>query len=380
MEIQRLNERHYDELLTLLNGVFSRKDGTEKDFARDYPQMRARDNEHMQKYFGAFEDGKLVACIGVYPYETVVNGEKLLFATTGNIATHWEHEGKGYMGKLIDRAMQELDELGVAVARLGGLRSRYNRYGFEACGQKISFAFTPKNRINKLGRISTDIQFFPIEKENASAMQSAVEFYNKNAIAVTRSVQNAYAYMTTLRNTPYLAVKDGRAIGYLCANASRAVIAEIFAENPQTVVEMLCAWQKQIGETIHFSFEPHMVEEIRVFSAVCEQMGISSPSHFCIRNWEKVCGAFLRLKRSYCELPQGEWIIEIEGYGALRLFVDSENAGCERTDETPDIKLDRLAAARYIFGLHPPIYTDKVSALAAAWFPLPLGWNGQDRL
>ena len=380
MEIKKLNERYYDELLDLMNGVFTRKDKKPKDFAKDYPKMAARDNEHMQKYFGGFEEGKLVASIGVYPLETTVCGEKFLFATTGNIATHWEHEGKGYMGKMIDRAMEALDEMHVDVARLGGLRSRYNRYGFEACGQKISFLFTQKNRTAKLPNVCTDITFSEIDEKDEVALKSAIDFYNKNEVAVTRNLKNVYACMTTLRFKPYLAKKQGRAVGYLCVNESRSVIAEAFAENAETFVELICSWQQQNEVDLSFSLPPYKVEEIRVFTAVCEQVGLTSPSHFFIRNWEKVCSAFLRLKQSYCPLPQGELIIQIKDYATIRLFVNEEGAGCERTDKAPDVVLDRLEAARYIFGPHSPINTQKANGLAMAWFPLPLGWNGQDRL
>lgn len=380
MKVQRLGKEHYDDIIGLMNAVFSRKNGREMDFEKDMPKMAIRGEEHMRKHFGVFEDGKLVACLGVYPFETVVAGEKLLFSTTGNVVTHWDYEGRGYMSEMLARAMQELEDLNVDVSRLGGLRSRYNRYGFETCGQKYAFVFKEKNRVRKFPDFKDDITFSKIEKTDSEALRFAADLYNRNEIAVPRTAENAYLSLSTWRNVPYLATQNGKPVGYLCAGEAGGGVAEIFAVNTQAFADVVCAWQKERACDLSFSLQPHQVELVRLFSAVCESSSIYSPSHFYIRNWEKVVGAFMRLKASCCKLPQGELIMEIEGYGTLRIFVGEKGAGCEKTTKKPELTLDRLAAARYIFGPYPPVCTGEAGALAQAWFPLPLGWNGQDRV
>ena len=380
MSVQRLGKENYDEIIGLMNYVFGLKNGREMDFERDLPKMCVRDDEHMRKHFGIFEDGKLVACLGVYPFETVVAGEKMLFATMGNVVTHPDYEGKGYMTKLLERGSQELHGLNVDVARLGGLRSRYNRYGFESCGQLYGFTFTAKERERKFPDFKDDIAFSVIEKTDEAALNFAAQLYNANEIAVTRDLKNAYATMTAWRNVPYIATRGGKAIGYLCVGATGAGVAEAFGEDAQAKTDMLCAWQKKCETNINFSLQPHEIEMVKTFSAICGSYYIGSPSHFYIRNWEKVVGAFMRLKASYCSLPKGKLCIRIENYGTIKLYVDENGAGCEKTDETPKITLDRLSAARYIFGPFSPVYTGGTGLLAQAWLPLPLSWNGQDRV
>ena len=380
MAVQRLGKDNYDEIIGLMNAVFSRKNGKPQDFERDMPKMCIRDEAHMRKHFGVFEDGKLVACLGVYPYETLVAGEKMLFATMGNVATHWDYEGKGYMSEMLDRGLLELTDLNVDVVRLGGLRSRYNRYGFESCGQKYGFAFTVKNRERKCPDFQNDITFAVIEKDDKAALAFVAELYNNNKIAVPRTADDAYLSMSAWQNIPYMAIRSGKPIGYLCANATGLSLAEIFAVDTQSFIDMICAWQIRCGETIHFSLQPHCIAEIQFFSAVCESSHISSPSHFFIRNWEKAVNAFMKLKNSYCELPMGELNVEIQGYGTIQLFVNETGAGCKKTNEKADVSFDHLTATRYIFGLYPPVCTGKTNALAQAWLPLPLSWNGQDRV
>lgn len=91
-------------------------------------------------------------------------------------------------------------------------------------------------------------------------------------------------------------------------------------------------------------------------------------------------GAFLKLKASCCPLPEGEFILAIEGYGTVRIFVEKGKTGCERTDKEPHLTLDRMQAARFLFGPLAPEYTAKTDDLPAGWLPLPLSWNGQDRV
>lgn len=378
MKVQRLGVENYDEIIHLMNIVFSRQSGTDKDFERDLPKMCVRDEAHMRKHFGIFEDGKLVACMGVYPFETVVAGQKLLFSTMGNVVTHWDYEGKGYMSAMLEAAQKELKDLNVDASRLGGLRSRYNRYGFEACGMNYNFVFTVKNRICRFPDFKGGIEFKEIARGDQDALAFAAKLYNANAIAVTRTAENAYLSMTSWRNVPYMALKNGTPIGYL--SATKEKIAEIFAVDDQAFQDMICAWQEKMDAPIYFHLQAHQYELIRVFSAVCESFSMSSPSHFFIRNWAGVVNAFMKLKAGYCPMPQGEIKIGIEGYGVIRVYVDETGAGCEKTEEAADIELDHLSATRYIFGPCAPVYTGKAPLFAQSCFPLPLSWNGQDRV
>ena len=143
-EIKKLTAEHYDELLALLNYTFGNKNGKEVDFLTEQPKMWVRDDAHMGRHLGVFEDGKLCAVVGVYPLQTVIDGEKILFATTGNVATHPEYEGRGYFNALFCEAMKELESMNADAARLGGARQRYERFGYESCGASYLFNFNAK--------------------------------------------------------------------------------------------------------------------------------------------------------------------------------------------------------------------------------------------
>lgn len=379
MELRRLTSADYDRLITLLNEVFTRHNGYPQDFEKMLPKMCVRDDAHMGKHFGIFAEDQLVACIGVYPLETVVAGEKLLFSTMGNIATHWEHAGKGYMSKLIDTAMQELKDMGADASRLGGNRQRYNRYGFESCGQILSFTF---NQATLAGRFPApgEIVFQKIEPEDSAALRFCCELYNQNEIAVTRTLDTVYPTMTAWEYQPYLCLQDGKSVGYLCANQTGSNLAEVMAVDTERFTDILCQWQTQNNTPITFSLQPHQQELVRRFASISDTMQLRSPSHFKICNWERVISAFLKLKASYQTLQAGELILTIQDYGTIRIYVDEQGAGCEATEQESQLTLTPLEAARFVFGPLAPAYTAETSKIAENWFPLPLSWNGQDRV
>ncbi|MBR2376901.1 MAG: GNAT family N-acetyltransferase [Clostridia bacterium] len=380
MDLVRLNKDNYYEAINLMNVVFSRNSGIEKDITKSIPKMKINSEEQANKHFGVFENGKIVACLGVYPFKALVLNEELSFATVGNVVTHWEYEGNGYMSKLLDCSAKELENLNVDIARLSGLRSRYNRYGFEKCGQTYNFTFTYKNRLKKCSEYNSNIEFIVINENDTNYLEFATKLYNKNKINVPRKVENAYLTMSAWLNTPYIAICNGNPIGYLSVNNEGVNIAEIFAVDTKSFIDIICSWHAKVNTSIHFYLQPHSVAEMQFFTSVCENFNLTYPGLFYVRNWEKVVNAFMKLKASYIDMPKGEINIEIRGYGTIKVYVNNNEVGCVSTKDKPDITLDNLTASRYIFGPYSPIYTNKVTALAQSWFPLPLSWNGQDRI
>ena len=123
MEIKRLKKENYDELISLLNLVFSKQNKCAMDFERELPNMCIRDEMHMRKHVGLFIDGKLVSVVGVYPLPTRVLDKEINFCTVGNVATHPDYEGRGYMNILFNQAMEIVKEEKYDICRLGGDRA-----------------------------------------------------------------------------------------------------------------------------------------------------------------------------------------------------------------------------------------------------------------
>ena len=126
-EIVRLSQQDAPEALDFLNLVFSMAKYPH-DFRKMLPKMWEDDGKHVDNHLAVKVDGRIRAIVGVYPLPANIAGEKLLFATMGNVATHPFDTGKGYMSELLDAAMKQLSDMNADGARLGGMRQRYARW------------------------------------------------------------------------------------------------------------------------------------------------------------------------------------------------------------------------------------------------------------
>ena len=121
-------------------------------------------------------------------------------------------------------------------------------------------------------------------------------------------------------------------------------------------------------------------DAVRELSAICATSSTGPVCHFKLINFAKITGALMRLKATYRDMPKGEFLLGIEGYGTLKLFSDGKNAGACLCDEVPEITLDKLTATRFLFGHAPASLIAKIPPHLALWLPLPLFWNLQDRV
>ncbi len=381
MNIFRLTAADYEEMLELMRVVFTRQNGKDTNFKYDLPKMCIPDDEHTGHHLGIREDGKLVAVIGIYPLPVKVGEENLLFTTVGNVVTHWDYEGRGYMQALLTAAMKELERIEADGSRLCGLRGRYNRFGYEACGAVYEMTLTADNVKRRFSE--NNLTFTPISAEDTDALAFTWQLYSQNGIAVDRTEQpnfrDVYASLTAWRNRPFLAMDGDTPVGYFSAD-SDGDWAEWGAVDAKTAGAMAAAWQRKQGRSLLLRCAPHQVEAIRIFSRACEQLKITSPSHFKICRWDRVLDAFLKLKQKISPLPEGKMTVAIGGYGAVRITVQNGVASCVNTDAYPEMTMDPLTASRFFFGPLPSVCTGYTPPVANAWFPLPLTWNLQDRV
>lgn len=385
MEIVRLGEQDYDEWLELLNTVFGRKNRRTMNFEQELPKMCVRDEAHMAKHFAVRENGKICSLLGVYPIPVSIGKTKLMFSTVGNVATLPEYEGRGYMQALLDAAMEELDRIGADASRLGGARQRYNRYGYEACGVQYNVTVNDHGRKHCMPEQTPKLRFLPVGPDDLQALDAIQKLHAATPICAERSEmgnRSLYAALCAWRNRPVLVEQEnGSPVGYLSVSADGTQVAEVCGEDPGMLQHIIYRWQEQTGADIHVALAPYEIETVRHFTASAAAISVSSPCHFKIIHFEKVADALMKLKAS-CQpgLPDGAYVVGIEGWGNLRLYAEDGAVGCEKTDRKAGVTLDRLTASRLLFGPFPLGMEVSYDPFLAAWLPLPLSWNTLDRV
>ncbi len=383
-EIMRLTENDTDEAIALLNRTFSLGHHRDEDFRKSLPKMCRPDQ--MYKHIGLRRDGKLCAVLGVYPLPTMVAGEKLMFSTMGNVATAPEEQGKGYMSRLLDVAMDELEKIGADASRLGGKRERYNRYGYEECGTLFNFSLNESHleALAPFGKGVTSRIMSIVSPEILDQIDEAQRIYARNPFRVLRDTPlDFWQTLIAWECTPIAYYSaSGRMIGYLCITPNGQKVSEYAAVTVDDLKAMLaCALAEK--RSLSIPVMPHRVDDIMFLSSLAKP-SVSLPSMFFIRHWDRVITAMLGLEATYMALPDADFTFAIDGT-AYRLTVREGQPLCEKLgpdDGSAPLKLDRVTAARVIFG-HPRPEERPDIALpetAGLILPIPLSWDTQDRV
>ena len=334
----------------------------------------------MSRHFGVRENGKLIAVVGVYPLPVNIAGHELMFSTVGNIGTLQEARGKGCMKALMDAAMQELEHIGADASRLGGLRSRYNRFGYDHSG--VTYHFTLTRRNAQENPLKERFTFRPIGQEDEQAVAFARSCQQQNGVyALRRTHLDFYMSMRAWEHLPYLALNAaGEPVGYVCASPDFRAIAEMGAKPGVSVTDVAASFvlDKDVP-SVKFQLSPWDSQAVAAAFDVCESWSLLPASMFKIIHWDRVTAALFDLACTLRPMADGEAKLGIEGWGTLSIAVKDQKAQVVRTEEAADFVLDHRTATQMLFGPLQPAAFPAGSALAA-WLPLPLGWNGQDRV
>ena len=390
MKIVKLTASDYDELLDTMNVCFSH--GQEGySFLNTLPAMWRHDDTVMGRHVAIKDGDRVAAAVGIYPLQTRVAGHHIVFATVGNVATRPEYRNKGYMKALMTESMEELKRIGADVARLGGLRQRYNRYGFEKTGQNFSFTISAKNvrdyydsSLGHEGEYKPMLSFRPISRDDDAALSFAQTVY-ANALQHTDRGENKRFYDVThaWKCTPWLATfADGMPAGFLSNYPNSGRITEHYALSPTVEYQMLLDW---LGfnhfDSISFATAPWDVDLNRMASKIAESINVTTADNFKIVHFAKVAQAMLSMKATYASLPDGEFTLAVNGMETIQYKDGSFQAV---NDTSADLTLNHLDATRFLFGPLPPFSVcdipAKIRPVVEALLPLPLWWNYQDRV
>ena len=301
VEIRKLKKDDMEELFALLNTTFGTKYGRPMHFDLEQPKMWVKDDLHMERHIAVFEDGRMAAVVGIYPLPAVIGGEKLLFCTTGNVATLPQYEGKGYFSKIFPLAIEEARKQGAVSARLGGARQRYGRYGFEPCGPAYEFRITDHNA--KYTRAAEGITLEEIKREDEKTLAYCNELMKKKIFYVERSTEegyrDVYLELCSKEAKPFLVKRNGAPIGYISAKGNFSSIFEFSMENEADILAAsaaVCRWRHS----------PPSIFKTR------SQAGRGTSDSFTFKS--------LFTRRSYCRMQKREgWQSEISCAAACRM-------------------------------------------------------------
>lgn len=147
-----------------------------------WPHTAKRENFIFENHFVIKEDGKLVSHAGLFPMEAVADNSTIKVGGIGDVATHFDYQGKGYMGKLINYSITKMKERRIPLSILGGDTQRYRHYGWETAGRKMVFHLTQRSL--KGIKVGKEFNLREYEKED---LDKIMEIHENEPLRIKRS-------------------------------------------------------------------------------------------------------------------------------------------------------------------------------------------------
>lgn len=318
-EFRKARPEEAADILDFINYVFSEAHRPH-DFKKFNPHMYDSDYPFWNDHYVASEDGRIRATVAVTFEQRVHSGIAMTSCEVGQVSSHPYHRGKGYMQALMNMAVADMEKAGADYAHLGGLRQRYEYFGFSRAECAYEMHITKNNCFHKK---------------------------NEKSGAVTLDGD--------------LILLDGREAGRF--DGDRAVLGD-WDLAPGAYAAFL---EKTGEEEVSVHVKPYDKACLRGLAAFCESTALIYTDQIRMYNYEKFLLACLKARAGQGLAASGSMSLEIEG----RRFTLSVKEGtafagpCGKADMT----LTHMEAQDLFFSMTEHTLRDD---LPRGWFPFVL--------
>jgi len=342
------------------------------DFKELLPKLYNGKVDNSSNHFLVKDSNKIKAMVGCFPLGLNVMDVNLKVAGIGTVSVHPYARDKGYMIKLMEKAISEMKEESIDFAILGGQRQRYEYFGFTPTGSQVIFEVNRVNLKHKKVCYDNKISFNSLDDLSEDDLKSNYILFNKQSVHGSRDLSNFVDVCKSWNSRPLGVYYEDEIIGYVILSNKSDKILEIYLKNYEILGKILSNLIADFDkDKLDVVVAPHRHELIEYLSSICELYKIQPSTCLNIFNYKNFIKAFLRLKNNCETLEKGQLIIEILGREKIIISVEKD-VTVELAQGTPDIKLSHLEAMNF---LCCPLRTLKyeklgVSNLIKSWFPL----------
>lgn len=370
----------FDDYIDLINYSFG-FNGRDSSFPKLLPKLfgEGSDSARHTHFVKDASSGKLLACVGNFPIDFNICGEKVKAFGIGNVAVHPRHRGKGYMKAAMAAAFDEMRKENADMALLSGRRHRYNYFGFEKCGTDSVYTLTRKTVSYINPEFKTDVQMKALGKDDKNTLDEIFALHNTRIYRAERSREKLYDILVSWEAVPYVFYNEDKFAGWAVVKGN--TVTELVPADLTCVSDMVTALS-----SLHFEmrylipdFERAVGDEILRYA---ETVYTGADLCFSILNYEKMIGLLMKLKASQTELIDGAFTVKINGFfGEENLLMSVKNGvpSVEKTENEPDTALDHLEAMRFFFFDKTPV-RNGIPAAPRSWFPLSIYVHSPDNV
>lgn len=356
------------EVIDFINMIFSMI-RRPHDFSRLLP--KAYDPQYGAPEMNAIavESGRVCGVVAVYPYTMNLAGHTLRAGYVGSVSVHPRVRGQGVMKRLMQMQIQHAKENGLDMLLLGGLRQRYERYGFTNAG--VTYTYSLLNANVRHAWPQVDAAAYSFRPMTQSDAQRLYPLYAGQLLNGLRTPEKFLASLVSFHGCPWTICKGESLCGYVVSTADHKRLTELVPEEDDCIPAVLKAWLAQQTEgPIAIEAAPHQQALHRTLVSVCEGWEMGQSSSILSLRPERVTEAYLTYKNRLEPLSHGEYRIAIGERGTLHICVGRE-ISCRWTQDAPDFACTEAEAQQLFFSFNP-FAVPHPAGLPRDWFPLPL--------
>jgi predicted acetyltransferase len=337
------------------------------------PKLYKYDYEPAVSSYVAIDDGKLKAAVGAFDHDITVCGHYLKTRGIGNVAVHPYTRGSGYMKKLMNIALDDMIADGVVLTVLGGRRQRYNYFSYDKLGSAISMSFNSDNMRHIFGKDRKhQLKFSTLKENDLDAIKEIKTLSESKPYYAIRSDEKYFEILSSWAQKTYVGYIDNEFIGYAVVKSG---VSEMLLKDESMIQEFVCALFDHLGNSsLQISIPAFLPNYVDALIGICESYCLETSKFFSVLNYKKVVEAFMELKATYTDLPDGKIVLDINGKAGNEKIAVSVNNGkisVEYTDDAADLTLEHIEAMNLLFA-PISIKRDRLPDFVKMWFPLPI--------
>ena len=368
----------YDDLMDFMNYVFG-FNGNDSDFKKLLPKLYNPEYDPCYNNYVITENGKLKAAVGAFDSVLKVGDEELTCRGIGNVAVHPYSRSKGYMIDTMNMALEDMKKDGIDFSILGGIRQRYNYYGFESMGPAYQVSISRRDvnyRFDRAGIPFVELELKEVSHSDTELLDKMYALHQTRPEHTVRTRENFLDVCRSWRSAAYAILKNGEFRGYYVSSLKELTLVD---ENDFN--DVIRNYIRR-HDKVNMNFAAWETEHIYKAAAIGSAPSIDYCDMFNIFNYKKVISALLKFKASYTSLADGEITVRINGSAgveSLLIYVENGVPHVEEHSGDCDISLEHLEAMTFFFGLFSP-HTEKLPAATRSWFPLPMYVDSADHV
>ncbi len=371
------------EIIEVSNRIFRGDDSTY--FQTFHPALYKDGVNTAELHIIIREEGKIKGLIGGFPSVMNVLGERIDVCGLGTMGVEKDCRGKGYMREIMETIISDIKSKNIPISILGGRRQRYEYYGFTPAGICHNFYYNKDNAKHVYGKDNETVYSFIFPNGTETELfEKCLKLYQRRPAYIERTAEGFYDCLINCKSKAVFIMKNNEFCGYACVSDNMYEIHEFELEDNSDCCRMLKDYIEAFNiNSVHPGMiYPYEREKITALARVCEGVSTSGCYSYMINDFAKVITAFGNLKASYQKIPDGDFVVDIEGIQKIRISAKDNKISAIETDDKADIKLTSLEAVSAFFG--QGAFTldvcEKVPGFANALFPLPLFFTVPDAI